>query len=218
MRHARFVLSALAPAALFLAACGGSGGGAQSEASDDRTIGAEDAPVQVIEYASITCSHCKRWHEEVWPEVEQMVEAGQVRFIFREFPTPPQEIAVAGFLVARCAPEERYFSVLETLFARQDRLFTNAREELLAVARGAGLSEEEFNACIADEAQIGAMNDRIEEGQRRYGVNSTPSFVINGEVFIGEQPATVFAEAVAEATGAPVPAEEETTETEGQAQ
>lgn len=209
MKPARFAsaLAFLAPAALALAACGGGSGGRAEESADDRVMGDPDAPVQIIEYASITCSACKAWHDQVWEDFRtQLIDTGQVRFVFREFPTAPQDVSVAGFLVARCAPEERYFNVLDTLFDRQSQLFSNARAELLAIARGAGMSEEQFNACIRNEDLIQAMNDRIEEGQRRFGVSSTPTFIINGEAIVGAQPLDVFLERVAEITGQPAPA------------
>ena len=219
MTTARIGFAALATAAaLALVACGDSGGAGIEITADDRTMGDPNAPVTVVEYASITCSACKAWHDQVYHDFkEQLVDTGKVRFVFRELPTAPIDVSVAGFLVARCAPEPRYFNVLDTLFDRQERLFTaQARDELVAIARAAGLSDEDFNACIRDEEAIEAMNARIEEGTTRYRVSSTPTFVINGEVIVGAQPLSVFQEAVAEATGEPMPAAEpEETPAEG---
>ncbi len=211
---ARFAWAPAAIAALALSACGDEGGGgAQAGLKEqDRVMGDPDAPVTVIEYASITCSHCKRWHDEVYPRVkEELVDTGMVRFVFRELPTAPMDVSVAGFLVARCAPESRYFSVIDTLFDRQERLFTaqDRRAELLAVARAAGLSEDEFNACIRDEDQIARINEWSDEAATRYRITGTPGFVINGVVHNGEQPFETFAEAVEDATGEPVPTDSE---------
>ncbi len=211
MTASRIIFALLAPAALLLAACGPGAGGSGGVSAEDRTLGDPEAPVTVIEYASITCPVCKSWHDDVWPEVRTLIDAGQIYFVFRELPTAPADVSMAGFLIARCVPESRYFSVLDTLFDRQERLVTapDRRAELLAIARAAGLTEDQFNACIRDEDQIAAINARVEEGARRYGATSTPSFVINGRTVVGYQPLSTFEDAVAQAGGS-VPAADDT--------
>ena len=207
----RTTLLAAATASL-LAACGQNGApyaGAASrwERADDRALGAVDAPVTVIEYASLTCTHCRSFHEEVWPELKsKYVDTGEVRFIFRELPTAPIALAMGGFLVARCAPEERYFDVLDVLFERQQAIFTaaqsgGARDELLSIARSAGVSEEQFSACVTSEEETRRIAEVIEEGQRVYNVSSTPTFVINGETFPGYRPIEFFDETFAPLLG-----------------
>src|SRR5688572_8278560 len=105
----------LAAAAALLAACGQGGGDAQV-ASDDMVMGKADAPVTVIEYASVTCSHCANFNATVFPAFKaKYVDTGQVKYVLREFLTPPVPIAAAGFLIARCAGPDKYFGVVDAI-------------------------------------------------------------------------------------------------------
>lgn len=124
-------LTSIATAAL-LVACGGggsssSGGGTQFERAGDRAIGSANAPVTLIEYASTSCPHCADFHDEVYPTIEsRYVETGQVRFVFREMLTGQPQLAQAGFMLARCAPEDRYFDVIGLLMDQQQAIFQAA--------------------------------------------------------------------------------------------
>lgn len=185
-------LSSIASAVL-LAACGGdgyssTGGATQFERPGDRAIGSADASVTVIEYASTSCSHCADFHDEVFPTIEsRYIETGQVRFVFREMLTGQPQLAQAGFMLARCAPEERYFDVIDLLFEQQQSIFqaasspTGARGEFWNVAQTVGMTRDEFNACISDaelrQAVGDAHNQAIEDG-----IDGTPRFIINGHV------------------------------------
>ncbi|MBE0688789.1 MAG: DsbA family protein, partial [Anaerolineae bacterium] len=117
----------------------------------DKVFGPDDAPVTIIEYASLTCPHCRTFHVNVWPGLkEKYVDTGKVRFIMREFPFDPR--AEAGFMLARCS-DERYFAMVDVLF-QQQRSWAgaeNAREALLQIARLAGFSQESFEACLTDQ-------------------------------------------------------------------
>lgn len=223
MRPLRIGVAAAA-AAFLLAGCGGEGGGSVELTSEDRALGDPDAPITMVEYASITCGNCKYWHDEVWPLFkEEFVDTGKVRFVFRELPTAPLDVSMAGFLVARCAPEERYFNVIDILFERQETLFTtqDRRGELLAIARAAGLSEDQFNACIRDEDEIARINAQAEEAARVHRISGTPGFILGGESFTGAHPIEYFRERIAAITGEPVeaPANDTAAEpTEGEAQ
>ena len=178
-RRAAMTAAALTAMAA-LAGCGGSSGGA---AEGDMALGApEGAKVTVIEYASVTCSHCAAWQEQVWPEFKtRYVDTNKVRYIFREFPTPPADIAAAGFLIARCAGEDKYFDVIHEIMASQREWQAGVppRSTLVRVATGAGLSEQQFQACVSDEAAIKALDARVKAGVDA-GVNSTPTFLVNG--------------------------------------
>ncbi|MEQ7156409.1 thioredoxin domain-containing protein [Brevundimonas aurifodinae] len=180
-RRAAVTGAALAAMAV-LAGCSGSTAG--NPADGDMAKGApEGAKVTVIEYASVTCGACAAWQSQVWPEFKtKYVDTNQVRFVFREFPTPPQPVAVAGFLMARCAGPENYFPVVEELLASQAEMFGPAgpRPLLLRVANGVGLSEEQFQACVTDEAAIAAMDERIKAAMDA-GVSGTPTFIVNGQ-------------------------------------
>ena len=168
--------------ALALAGCGGKNA---TPAEGDMAVGApEGAKVTVVEYASVTCSGCAAWNEQVWPQFKaKYVDTGKVRYVFREFPTPPQDVAVAGFLLARCAGEDKYFHVIDQIMRSLPALHsgTPPRDILLRTAREAGLSEAQFQTCVADPAGVAAMEKRIKAAQDA-GVTGTPTFMINGEV------------------------------------
>lgn len=179
-RRAAVTGAALAAMAA-LAGCSGSNAAAPAEG--EMAKGSADAPVTVVEYASVTCGHCAAWQQQVWPEFKaKYVDTNKVRFVFREFPTPPQPVAVAGFLMARCAGPENYFPVIEEIMASQAEMFgpTGPRPVLLRIANGVGLSEEQFQACVTDEAAIKAMDERIKAALDA-GVGGTPTFMVNGE-------------------------------------
>ena len=138
----RAAMIAAVGATLALAACGG--GGTSAPAEGDMAKGAgEDAAVTVVEYASVTCGVCAAWNEQVKPEFEERyVDNNRVRFVFRELPTAPQDIAVAGFLLARCAGEDRYFEVVDQIMRsqREWQQGTPPRESLIRIAAEAELA------------------------------------------------------------------------------
>jgi len=183
---------ALTGTGVALAACGGSkASGSGAETGDDRAMGDANAAVTVIEYASITCPHCEAFHTETFPAFkEQYIDTGKVRFIFREIPTSPTPLAMAGFLMARCAPEDKYFDVLGLLFEKRAQLTRafqagTAREELLKIAGPLGISESQFDACVRDQDAIERIRQVGEDAYAQHGVNTTPSFIIDGEVHEG---------------------------------
>lgn len=165
-----------------LAACSGKDA---APAEGDMALGApEGAKVTVVEYASVTCSGCAAWNEQVWPQFKaKYVDTGKVRYVFREFPTPPADVAVAGFLVARCAGEDKYFHVIDQIMRSLPEMHsgTPPRDMLLRTAREAGLSEAQFQTCVADPEAVAAMEQRI-KAARDASVTGTPTFMVNGEV------------------------------------
>jgi protein-disulfide isomerase len=180
-RRAAVTGAALA-AMTMLAACSGAQTGAVAEG--DMALGAaEGAKVTVVEYASVTCSHCATWQTQVYPEFKaRYVDTNKIRYVFREFPTAPESIAVAGFLLARCAGPDKYFPVIHELMASQSEIFGGVppRTVLLRIANGAGLSEEQFQACVTDADAIKAMDARIKSALE-VGITGTPYFLVNGE-------------------------------------
>ncbi|MFE9084840.1 DsbA family protein [Brevundimonas sp. NPDC003935] len=178
-RRAALTAAALAAMATVAGCTAKTGGAAQG----DMGMGAgEDAKVTVVEYASVTCGHCAVWNEEVWPEFKtKYVDTKKVRYVFREFPTPPQDIAVAGFLIARCAGPDKYFDVVHDIMASQKEWMAGVapRTTLFRAAAAAGLSQEQTEACISDKAAIEEMSNRIKAGIDA-GVTGTPTFLVNG--------------------------------------
>ncbi|WP_241209707.1 thioredoxin domain-containing protein [Brevundimonas fluminis] len=185
----RAAITGAALAAMALSACGGSGGAGAAE-GDMAKGAAEGAKVTLVEYASVTCVGCAAWQRDVWPQIKsKYVDTNQIRFVFREFPTPPQDVAVAGFLLGRCAaaksgnPDD-YFRVVDEMLASHPQLTPNQpgfAETLQRIRTGLGFSQEEYLACVTDEAAIAQMEERIRAGQAQ-GVSGTPTFYVNGKV------------------------------------
>jgi protein-disulfide isomerase len=148
----------------------------------EQVLGAPDAPVTIIEYASMTCPHCAMFHEKTYPELKKKyIDTGKVRFIFREFPLDP--LAAAGFMLARCAGEGKYFPMIEILFHQQK---TWAVEKplppLLTIAKQAGFSQQSFEQCLANQKLLDDIEKVRDRGAKEYGVSSTPTFFVNGKV------------------------------------
>lgn len=185
----RSVLSAvIAALALTLAACGGNTGANEArsefEREGDQAKGSTDAPVVMIEYLSVSCGACAGFYANVTPTLERYVADGTLRLVYREMLTPPPELALAGFLLARCVPDDRYFDMVGVLLEQQEAIFMaarrgEARQQLQTIARSAGLSDEQFRACMSDEAAVAAINEANRQAGRD-GIGVTPSFVING--------------------------------------
>lgn len=162
----------------------------------DHALGAADAPVTIIEYASLTCPHCAQFHNEVLPDLkERYIATGKVRLIYRDFPLDQRALAAAT--LAHCAGPDRYFGFLDVLFETLDNW---ARADDLAQLKGlgrlAGLSEDEMNACLADEELTDGILQMRLEGQEKHDVSSTPSFVIDGETYAGSRSIEDFAELI----------------------
>ena len=185
---------------LSLVACGQGKGGAVTD--EEMSMGKADAKVTVIEYASASCGHCATFHAEVFPAFKtKYVDTGRVKYVFREFITPPAELAAAGFLTARCGGKDKYFSVLDGVFRSQEEIFRTGdmRSPLVRVAKSAGLTEEQFMACVSDEKALKALAARVEKFAKQDNISGTPTFIINGKKLDGEQNLTAFDTAIAAA-------------------
>ncbi|HRO33405.1 MAG TPA: thioredoxin domain-containing protein [Brevundimonas sp.] len=161
----------------------GCSSGASKPAEGDMALGADEgAKVTVVEYASVTCHVCAAWQEETWPAFKaRYVDTKKVRYVFRELPTPPVEVATAGFLVARCAGPDKYFDVVHQLLATQQEIGTGGgpRAWLLRTANAVGINEQQFEQCVRDTQGIEAMEGRIRAAQAA-GATGTPAFFVNG--------------------------------------
>jgi protein-disulfide isomerase len=148
----------------------------------DKIFGPSDAPVTIVEYASITCHFCMKFHSETWPRLkEKYVDTGKVRFIMREFPLDP--LATAGFMLARCAGDEKWYPVLDLLYRTKETWghAQNPADALLQTVRQAGYTKDSFEACLRDDALFQNVRQTADRAARDFGVNSTPTFFINGE-------------------------------------
>jgi protein-disulfide isomerase len=175
----RFLVSLIAGASLALSA----GAACAANLADQMTLGNPAAKVEVVEYASASCPHCARFALGVFPALKKKyIDTGKVHFIFREVLTSPEEVAAAGFMLARCVPPEKYFTTLDGVFLSQPQWQSgDVRTALLNVAEAAGLNEAQFTACISDPVAQKALNDRVEKFTTRDKVDSTPTLFINGK-------------------------------------
>ena len=166
----------------------------------EMVLGDDKAPVTIIEYASMTCPHCANFHATTYPELKKRyIDTGKVRFIFREFPL--DQLAAAGFMLARCSAQDvkaavpglditkvaaqRYYAMIETLFAQQkDWVVQRPLQPLLNIAKQAGFSEQSFNECLKNQTVLDGIKEVGDRGGK-LGVNSTPTFFINGKKFSG---------------------------------
>ena len=152
----------------------------------DMALGADEgAKVTVVEYASATCPHCAAFHKDVWPQFKkEYVDTKKVRFIFREFPT--NDAALAAFMLARAAPKESYFPMIDVFFDTLETWAQNPRDGLLNIAKQAGFTEAKFEETLKNEQLAKGIMEISNAGQK-FGVTGTPAFFINGEIFQGER-------------------------------
>ncbi|MET0279437.1 MAG: DsbA family protein [Pseudorhodoplanes sp.] len=151
----------------------------------DVVVGEANAPVTIIEYASMTCSHCAAFHNTTYPELKKKyIDTGKVKYILREFPLDP--LAAAGFMLARCSGNDKYYPIVEMLFQKQNEWVTqNPIPPLLSLAKQAGFSQESFEACLKDQKVLEAIENVRTHGAEKLAVNSTPTFFINGKKVSG---------------------------------
>lgn len=148
----------------------------------DVALGSPDAKVTVIEYASLTCSHCATFHERTLPAFKaKYVDTGKVRFILRDFPLDP--LAVAGTMLARCAGPERYHAMTDLLFQTQKTWAYAPKpvDALLSTVRQAGFTQESFETCLKDQKIYDGVLAVKNRAVDTFAVNSTPTFFVNGQ-------------------------------------
>ena len=198
----RRLMVVVAAAALAIAAC--SKAAAPGAGDGDMSMGDAKAKVKVVEYASASCSHCAVFNNTVMPEFKKKyIDTGKVHYTLKEFLTPPAEMSAAGFLVARCAGKDKYFTVLDAVFRSQQEMFTTGdiRGGLLRVAQSAGMTEQQFNACVSDENALKALNARVESAVKKDKITGTPTFFVNGKkIAEGEVTMAQLDAAIAEAS------------------
>ena len=152
--------------------------------ADEHVLGKADAPVTVIEYASMTCPHCAHFSTDVMPRIKsEFIDKGLVRFVFRPFPL--DGVALQASKMAQCAPAEGYFAMIDILFRSQAE-WVRAADPVAAlkqIGRTVGLSNADIDRCIADQAVADRIVAGIKEAEAKFGVDSTPSFVINGKKY-----------------------------------
>jgi len=152
----------------------------------DVVEGQANAPVTVVEYASMTCSHCAAFATKVYPTLKsKYIDTGKAKLILREFPLDP--LATAGFMLARCSGDKRE-AMIELLFAQQKNwaFVDKPLDGLLNVVKQTGMTQETFERCLKDQALYDKINMVRDRGAEKFGVNATPTFFINGKRVSGE--------------------------------
>ena len=155
---------------------------AEAYATGDMALGPENAPITIIEYASMTCPHCAAFHNDTFAKLKaEYIDTGKVRFIYREFPL--DQPALRAAMLARCAGRERFFGFIEVLFRQQD-YWARANDPIKALAkigRMGGVGQRQFDACIQDRALEYSILKTEFDAQKEFDINSTPTFIINGK-------------------------------------
>jgi protein-disulfide isomerase len=151
----------------------------------EMSMGPDNAKVTVIEYASASCPHCANFYKTTFQDLKKdYIDTGKIRFILREF--PHNDAGLAGFMVARCAPKDKYFPILGMIFEQQEMWFPNPVEGLFKIAQLAGMSRADFDACLKNE-QVAKSILEVRKQAEGFGVDSIPTFFINGQRYNGEQ-------------------------------
>ncbi len=163
----------------------------------DIVQGKADAPVTIVEYASMTCTHCAAFHAETWPQLKaKYIDTGKAKFILREFPLDP--LAAAAFMLARCAGPEKRNAIVDLLFDKQkDWAFVDKPlEALAATVKQAGISQSDFESCLNNQKLYEEVNQERDNAAKTFHVDATPTFFINGKRLSGEMPIADFDKAI----------------------
>jgi protein-disulfide isomerase len=167
---------------------------------DDRVLGQPNAPITIIEYASLSCPHCAHFENEVLPEIQkQWIDTGKAKLVMRDFPLDRE--ALAAEVLARCMPADRFYPLVKAMFADQPEWVPvpDWRNGLQRIAKFAGIGSDQFNACLANKALENEVAASRLVASQQLGVDATPTFFINGKKFEGAPTAEAFNKALAAA-------------------
>lgn len=160
---------------------------------EDRVLGKPEAPITIVEYASLSCPHCAHFAKEVLPKLkEKWIDPGKAKLVLRDFPLDEPSLRAA--MVARCAPPERYYPLVEMLFDTQEKWVVSKdwRDALEKLVRLAGIGKKEFDSCINNKT----LEDQVAQSRltaaQQLGVNATPTFFINGKKYEGDPSFAAF--------------------------
>ncbi len=162
----------------------------------DFVIGNENAPITIIEYASLSCSHCADFHINTLPEiVNEYVDSGKIKFVFRDFPF--NYPALLASMVLKCVPQDFRYEYTEALYKLQktwvNRENAKTKEELYKIMQSGGMSKEDFENCIYNTDLENQILQGVIEAQEEFNIKNTPSFIINGKLRIeGNKPIKDF--------------------------
>ena len=153
----------------------------KAKTDEEIFLGNKDAKIVVIEYASMTCSHCANFHKEVYPKIkENYIDTNKIKFIFRDFPLDKQ--ALFGSVLAKCAPKEKYFDFVKLILNTQKKWIASDdtfQDKLKNIGKLAGLNENKINTCFKDEQIVDNILKSRSDAEKKYNITSTPSLIIN---------------------------------------
>ena len=148
-------------------------------------LGDNNAKITIIEYASMTCDHCANFHKNIFPEIyEKYIQTGKVKFIFRDFPLDKQALFAA--ILANCAPKEKYFDFVKLIFNTTQKWISVEDEflkKLKNIGKMGGLSNDQIESCFRDENMVDLAINSRSNGEKKFNITSTPSFIINGKKY-----------------------------------
>ena len=165
---------------------------------EDKVMGDANAPITIVEYASMTCPHCKTFHDRILPDLKKdYIDTGKAKYILRPFPFDGDRRGEAAFMLALCAPNDNYYAMIDALFATQAAWGGqgNPVPELLRISKLAGMSEADFKACLGNQDLLTKMVQGRNKAVKEFGVRATPTVFINGEK-VGEPSLANLKEAI----------------------
>ncbi|MGI9364245.1 MAG: DsbA family protein [Rhizobiaceae bacterium] len=149
---------------------------------EDNVMGDVNAKVTIVEYASMTCPHCRSFHEKILPQIkEKYVDTGKAKYILRPFPFDGDRRGEAAFMLAKCAPNDAYYAMVDALFDTQSVWAGkgNPVPELLRLSKLSGMTEADFKACLGNQELLTKMVEGRNKAVREFGVSSTPTVFVN---------------------------------------
>ena len=157
------------------------------EALKEKKIGTEEANIEIIEFASLTCGHCAKFHNEVFPKIKkEFIDTGKVSFIYQDFPL--DKFALKASVIARCSGEKKFFSFLKVLYSKQ-KDWTRTEDpfrSLLKIAKLGGLKNDEIKVCVGNKSiEDGILKQRL-NASKKFDIKATPTLYINGEKYDGD--------------------------------
>ena len=158
----------------------------EPSAIGEMALGPPDAKVLVMEYASASCPHCAKFHKETFSVLKRdYIDTGKIRFVLREF--PHNQAGLAGFMLARCAPKEKYFAIIDALFETQDSWLKAPADGLFRIAQMAGFTRATFDTCLKNKEVAKGIIAVRDRGANEFGVEGVPTLFINGQIQKGNQ-------------------------------
>ena len=157
------------------------------EALENKTLGKTDAPIKMIEFASLTCGHCARFHNEVMPSIKKKyIDTGKIFFTYKDFPL--DKFALKASIISRCSGNEKFFSFLDVFYKKQSS-WTRTQDpfkSLIKIAKVGGIKDEDIKVCVSNKSiEDGLLKDRL-DSSKKFDITATPTIYLNGEKYNGD--------------------------------